>query len=639
MSYSAESNILNLGSNKFGKTAKGGGDASAILAALDKSQAVIEFELDGTIITANKNFCDTMGYSLDEIKGRHHSLFAERDYASSAEYRQFWASLRDGNFQSAEYKRLGKGGNEVWIEASYNPIFDKTGKPYKVIKFATDITDKKMEFADLNGQIQAINRSQAVIHFEPDGTIIEANENFLKTMGYSLDEIKGKHHSMFAEPGFANSSEYKQFWERLRKGQFEAGEYKRIGKGGKEIWIEASYNPIMDMNGRPYKVVKYATDITEKKQEFADLSGQIQAINRSQAVIHFEPDGTIIEANKNFLKTMGYSLDEIKGKHHSMFAESGYASSSEYNQFWERLRNGEFQASQYKRIGKGGKEIWIEASYNPIMDLNGKVVKVTKFATDLTPRKEENQALANDFEENVQSLVQIVASSATEMQSTSQSLAAAAEETSNQSNAVATASEELSASVNEISSQVINSVKIIDQAVDEAKKSEELVSGLVEAAGKIGDVTALISDIADQTNLLALNATIEAARAGEMGKGFAVVASEVKELALETAKATEEIRSHIAGIQDVSRSTADAIKNITSVIGQVSEISAAISGAVEEQTAATQEVASNISSVQTAANETGQSSATLLEVSSDLSERSEDLQARVNSFLTSVRAM
>ncbi|MGH1404894.1 MAG: methyl-accepting chemotaxis protein [Alphaproteobacteria bacterium] len=487
--------------------------------------------------------------------------------------------------------------------------------------------------------LSALSNSQAVIEFEPDGTILEANENFLDAMGYELDEIKGQHHSMFAEPDFAASQEYKDFWTSLARGEFQAAQYKRLGKGGREIWIEASYNPILDKSGKVYKVVKYATDITDKSLEVAELKGLVSAINRSQAVIHFELDGTILEANENFLSVMGYSLDEIQGQHHSMFADTGVADTAEYKDFWARLRKGEFQAGQYKRIGKGGKEIWIEASYNPILDMNGKPFKVTKFATDLTPRKEENLRLAGDFEANVQSLVQVVSSSAIEMQNTAQSLAAAADKTSSQSGVVAAATEELSASVNEISNQVTNSVTTVASAVEEARRSEELVASLVNAAAKIGEVTSLISDIADQTNLLALNATIEAARAGEAGKGFAVVASEVKSLAAETAKATEEISSQIGGIQEVSSSTADAIRKITDVIANVNEISTAISGAVEQQSSATQEVSSNIIGVQASANETGQSSAAMLEVAKDLSTRSEELQDRVDRFLTNVKEM
>lgn len=498
----------------------------------------------------------------------------------------------------------------------------------------------KKSSREMGDILKALDKSQAVIEFKLDGTIITANKNFLDVLGYTLSEIKGKHHSMFVEASFAKSEEYKNFWHSLRQGKFQAAQYKRIGKGGKEVWIEASYNPISKgSNQPPYKIVKYATDVTKQSLENAELEGIVRAIQRSQAVIEFELDGTIITANKNFLDVVGYSLEEIKGKHHSIFVEPSVVSSDVYQKFWDDLREGKFQAAQYKRIGKGGKEVWIEASYNPIFDMNGKPFKVVKFATDLTPRKEENRRLAEDFEKNVQGLVERVARAAGNMQETSQSLATAAEETSAQSNTVAAATEELSSSVTEISSQGNNSVTIVSEAVSETQRSEGLVSNLVEVAGKISEVTSLISDIAEQTNLLALNATIEAARAGDAGKGFAVVAAEVKKLAQETAKATESISSQIGDIQNVSRSTAEAIKNITDVIQKVSKMSTAISSAVEEQSAATQEVSANITGVQSAANETGKSSVAMFEMAKDLSENSDELRARVEDFLEKVRHM
>ncbi len=365
-------------------------DLTAQFQAISKSQAIIEFNMDGTIITANENFLSTMGYTLDEIKGEHHRLFAEHDFANSPEYKAFWEKLNRGEFESAEYKRLGKGGKEVWIQASYNPILDLNGQPFKIVKYASDVTEQKLKNADFSGQINAISMSQAVIEFNMDGTITYANENFLTTMGYSLDEIKGKHHSMFAEPDFARSTEYKDFWEKLNHGEFESGEYKRLGKGGKEVWIQASYNPIMDLNGQPFKVVKYASDVTEQKLRNADFSGQIEAIGASQAVIEFNMDGTIIYANENFLTTTGYTLDEIKGQHHRMFAEPDFARSIEYKAFWEKLNRGEFESGEYKRLGKGGKEVWIQASYNPILDLNRNPFKVVKYASDVTEQKLRN---------------------------------------------------------------------------------------------------------------------------------------------------------------------------------------------------------------------------------------------------------
>ncbi len=385
--------LVNLSkSNKSLLQGDGGSESSVFdnagkVLAINKSLAVIEFNMDGTIINANDNFLNVMGYRLDEVKGKHHSIFVDSETKNSVEYREFWEKLNRGEFESREYRRVRKDGGEVWIHASYNPIFDADNKPYKVVKFASDITIQKQESVDDKGQIDAINKSQAVIEFNMDGTIITANDNFLNAMGYSLKEVQGKHHSIFVEPKFKESREYAQFWESLNRGEFESKEYKRLAKGGREIWIQASYNPIIGLDGKPYKVVKFASDITEQKIESAENTGKINAISKAQAVIEFNMDGTIITANKNFLDTVGYTLDEIKGKHHKMFVEPNERDSVEYGQFWEKLNRGEFESNEYKRIGKGGKEIWIQATYNPILDLNGDSIKVVKYATDVTAQR------------------------------------------------------------------------------------------------------------------------------------------------------------------------------------------------------------------------------------------------------------
>jgi methyl-accepting chemotaxis protein len=298
----------------FGSSKKAANLDHETLDAMSKSQAIIEFNLDGTIITANSNFLNVLGYELSEIVGQHHRIFVDATYANSNEYRSFWDRLRRGEFDAAEYKRIGKGGKEVWIQASYNPVFDRDGKPVKVVKFASDVTAQKLAAADAQGQLAAISKSQAVIEFTVKGEILTANENFCATLGYHLDEIKGRHHRMFVEPTYANSAEYREFWDRLARGEYQAAEYLRIGKGGKEVWIQASYNPIFDLNGKPYKVVKYATDITGRKAAVNMLGAGLAKLAKGDLTSSIESKfiGELEEVRVAFNETVGQFADIVR---------------------------------------------------------------------------------------------------------------------------------------------------------------------------------------------------------------------------------------------------------------------------------------------------------------------------------------
>ncbi len=239
-------------------------ECDAIFKALNRIQAIIEFNLDGTIVSANENFCETMGYKLEEIVGQHHRIFCEEEYAASQEYKDFWEELGKGKSFESEFKRLAKDGSEIWLQASYNPVFDEDGKLAQIVKFATDITERKEANAENRGMIEAINRVQAVIEFDLKGNVLNANENFLSIFGYSLEEVVGKHHRMFCDSRYAESAEYQLFWQRLGQGEYDSGEFKRLARDGSEVWLQASYNPIFDAAGRPVKVVKFASDITKE---------------------------------------------------------------------------------------------------------------------------------------------------------------------------------------------------------------------------------------------------------------------------------------------------------------------------------------------------------------------------------------
>ncbi len=544
-------------------------DLKGKFTAIVKSQAVIEFDLKGNILWANDNFLSALGYSLDEIKGKHHGMFVDADYRNSLEYRKFWEKLSSGLFDDGQYKRITKSGNEIWIQASYNPVFDDNNRPYKVVKFATDITAQKIRNADFEGQLKAISTSQAVIEFSLDGTIIDANDNFLRTLGYSLNEVKGRHHSLFVDSEYRNSIEYSQFWKKLSDGQYHAGRFPRVAKNGNTIWIQASYNPIMDLNGRAYKVVKYASDITEQVNSEIQLK---ETVNEIKEVIG-------AAAENDLSKRV-----ETEGKKADM------ASLSE--------------------------------AVNSLLDTISDVVESIKTAADTIFTASSEIAQGN-----------------TDLSSRTEQQAANLEET-------ASSMEELTSTVKLNADNAKQANVLAEQASKVATDGGGLIKQVVvtmddinQSAKKISDIIGVIDGIAFQTNILALNAAVEAARAGDQGRGFAVVASEVRTLAQRSANAAKDIKSlindsvqKIATGNSLVNKSGDTMQEIVNSIKRVNDIMSEIAAASKEQSTGIEEISTAVSQM----DEMTQQNAALVEeaaaAAESLQSQADELTRNVSKF-------
>nr|WP_122456243.1 PAS domain-containing methyl-accepting chemotaxis protein [Pseudomonas viridiflava] len=379
-------------------------------------------------------------------------------------------------------------------------------------KSKNELAAMKAEVDSAKGLMGALEKSMAVVELDLDGRILRANDNFLTAMGYRAEELPGKTHRDFCEPEMARSREYADLWASLRAGKFISGTFKRVGKNGKSVWLEASYNPVVDTQGKVIKVVKYALDVTQKVMLENETHSKIKAVDRAMAVCEFDPAGHVLTANDNFLHVMGYSLTDIKGKHHKTFCEPTFVGSSEYTEFWRKLNHGEFVGGQFKRLGKHGRVVWLEATYNPVYDVEGKLYKIVKFASDITDRVEKQEADAHG----------------------------------------ASKAYHISAETEKVAEQ---GTLVIQETAREMRQIAENIGASARLVGQLGDrseqITAIVNTIrgiADQTNLLALNAAIEAARAGDQGRGFAVVADEVRQLAGRTSGSTTEIAEMIGKI-------------------------------------------------------------------------------------------
>ncbi|MFK7892321.1 MAG: PAS domain S-box protein [Granulosicoccus sp.] len=501
-------------------------ELDGVMSALEGSHAIIEFAPDGTIVTANPNFLSATGYTLKDIQGKNHRMLMPAEELKSPAYAKFWSQLRKGQHFSQPCCRVRKSGQKIWLQASYCPVLDASGKVVKIMKLATDITEEYAQQAFHEGQVTAIHRAQAVIEFDMTGNVVTANSNFLQTMGYNLEEIRGQHHSLFVNSEEAGSAEYQQFWQTLRNGDYISELCRRKKKNGDIVWLQATYNPILDPNGVPTKVVKFAMDITEQKTAEAQLK---KLIGEASSVMEGVAKGDLTQRMEG-----NYSSDLM------MLAHS-------INQTTSELRS---------VIGK--------------VNANAQTLKV---ATDqLTQMYSESRVSAHKFTDNTLEI------------------ASAAKQISGNVSQVTEFLNDMTTSVDQVTSNSTEAAAVANKAVSLAANAKINVNQLSDSSRDIGAVIKVINSIADQTNLLALNATIEAARAGEAGKGFAVVANEVKELAKETAKATEEVSVQISAIQHDSQIAVKAINDIGSTIESINQSQTIIATNVESQISVTRDI-------------------------------------------------
>lgn len=474
--------------------------------------------------------------------------------------------LAAGQHEDVVWSHRTGHGDDLQLRLHVLPLAQ--GGAASWLAFACDVTAER-RIADANAaMVAAIDHTQAVIEFDLGGKVLAANSIFLDLMGYTLDEIRGRHHRMFVPPDLAAGVEYQAFWERLGRGEFQAGEWKRLGKGGKEVWIQATYTPVVDRDGKLVKVVKFASDVTRIRLQNAEYEAKVAAIDMGQAVIEFDLQGNVLHANRNFLAAMGYTLREIQGQHHSMFCTQQYVQSPEYRDFWIRLGEGKFLSGRFQRVGKFDREVWIQATYNPILDLNGKVVKIVKYAHDITAEVQLEQRIdqkSRAMGERVRSLIDSIGSIAGNSATASQTAESAASAAQTGSEAVA--------------------------------KSLQAIETVQKGAVRVSEIVRIIGEIAGQTNLLAFNAAIEAARAGSHGVGFSVVASEVRKLAensavaaREIAKLIEETVQQVGQGAEVSRAAARSFEGILASVGKTRSTVADIAGATDRQRQAASDV-------------------------------------------------
>ena len=569
---------------------------------LGKSRAIVEYDAGGRILWANELFLSETGYRSEDIVGKHADVLVGPAHAKSASYKAVWTRIAGGSAHGGPYDRIGRNGSVTPVHAVRIPLPAGNGTNATILEISTPQTGQSGSDSPDLPRLDALSRAQAIVEFDPDGSIVTANANFLASTGYTLGELTGRPHSLLVDGVYAASEKYRSFWQALLTGEPSSTTGKLNGKEGRDSWVRAVYTPIIGEDGTVVRIVCYAIDITAQTVRNADRKGQVEAIRKSQAVVEFDTDGTVLDANQNFLDVVGYTLKEVVGRHHRMFMPEGDAKKPEYEKFWSELRRGVFHSGEFGRVGKNGAKVWIQASYNPILDPDGKPFKIVKYAADITrlvEARKKREQVADLVDKNLQEILAAVGAA----NEKSAAASAVSANTAQTVRAVAAAAEEFSGTVRNISQRIAESTGAVDRVVEEINSADQATQSLSLAADNMNNIIELIQTIANQINLLSLNATIESARAGEAGKGFAVVASEVKNLANQVAVATNQISAEIAGMQSVSGNVVNRLRQVKEATETVRGSVTAVSIPIENQSTASAEIMTNMQSAAGAVTE------------------------------------